>query len=184
MSHRRIGLLRAVNVGGRNMVKMADLRAFLADLGLGDPQTLLQSGNIVFDSGRAPADLEPWLEAEARTRLGLDTTFYVRTDREWRDAVSRNPFPEEAESDPGHLVVYALKHKVGVVEGRKLAQEIDRLKGPERCQVAGQHLYLVYPAGIGTSKVTPVVIERALGTAGTGRNWNTVRKLLALSQAG
>lgn len=177
---RRVGLLRAVNLGGHNAVKMADLRAFLLDLGLSDAQTLLQTGNLIFSSERTPTDLEDWLEREAASRLGLVTTICVRTAREWREVVARNPFPAEAEDDPAHLVVCALKHKVGAVEARKLSQEIDRLKGPERVQVIGRHAYLVYPAGIGESKLTAIVIERALGTPGTARNWNTVRRIAAL----
>lgn len=180
-THRtQVGLLRAVNLGGHNAVKMADLRTFLSELGLSNPQTLLQSGNLVFGSDRTPADLEAWLEAEARKRLGLDTAVIVRSAAEWQALIGDNPFTAEAAADPSHLLAYLLKHKVGSVEGRKLAQEIDRLKGPEKVHVAGRHAYLVYPAGIGNSKLTPIVIERALGTTGTGRNWNTVLKIAAL----
>jgi uncharacterized protein (DUF1697 family) len=43
-----------------------------------------------------------------------------------------------------------------------------------------RHLYIVYPTGMGTSKLTNTVIERVLGTRGTARNWNTVTRLAAL----
>jgi uncharacterized protein (DUF1697 family) len=43
--------------------------------------------------------------------------------------------------------------------------------------VAGRHLYITYPAGMGPSKLTNALIERKLGTSGTARNWNTVRKI-------
>lgn len=178
--NRRVALLRAVNLGGHNAVKMVDLRAFLADIGLEDAETLLQSGNVVFSSPRTPGDLETWLETEARARLGLDAAFFVRTSRDWRAIIERNPFPDEAKTDPSHLVVHALKQKVGAVEGKRLTQEINRLGGPERSDVAGPHVYLSYPAGIGRSKLTPIVIERALGTIGTARNWNTVLRIAAL----
>jgi uncharacterized protein (DUF1697 family) len=56
------------------------------------------------------------------------------------------------------------------------------IPGPERVAVDGRQAYLWYPGGIGTSKVTPNVVEKQLGTIATGRNWNTVQKLAALAQ--
>jgi uncharacterized protein (DUF1697 family) len=65
------------------------------------------------------------------------------------------------------------------------AENVDALRrtiaGPERIEAAGSHLYAYYPAGVGTSKLTAALIERKLGTRGTGRNWNTVRKLNELT---
>jgi uncharacterized protein (DUF1697 family) len=56
------------------------------------------------------------------------------------------------------------------------------IKGPERIRAKGKELYLVYPAGIGRSKLTSTLIEQKLGTRGTARNWNTVLKLAELVQ--
>lgn len=176
---RRIGLLRAVNLGSHNSIKMADLRAFLIDLGFESPQTVLQSGNMVFGSRTRPAALESLLEAQACTRLSLDTPILVRTADEWRSIVDGNPFRTEAASDPGHLVLMCLKHTVGAAEVRRLTQTIAVQGGREHLQGAGRHVYFVYPDGIGRSKLTTAVIERALATTGTARNWNTVLKLQA-----
>jgi uncharacterized protein (DUF1697 family) len=97
-----IALLRAVNVGGRNLVAMSRAARARRRSGLTDARTLLQSGNCVFDAGRAaPAELERRLERAARERLGLETTFFVRTATEWRDLVAANPFPAEAASRTG-----------------------------------------------------------------------------------
>jgi len=54
------------------------------------------------------------------------------------------------------------------------------IRGPELVRAQGKQLYLIYPAGIGRSKLTAALIEKHLGTRGTGRNWNTVLKLAAL----
>ncbi len=56
------------------------------------------------------------------------------------------------------------------------------IKGPERVELSGRHAWLVYPDGVGRSKLTNTVIERRLGVRGTARNWNTVLKLAALAQ--
>lgn len=176
-----VALLRAVNLPSYNKIGMADLRKLLAELGFKDVQSLLQSGNLVFGSeARTSAQLEDLLEAEAKKRLGLDTDFFVRTASEWRALVAANPFPEEAERDPGHLVVMFLKEEP---DGKNVAALQAAIKGREVVRAKGQHAYIVYPDGIGRSRLTNLMIEKKLGTRGTGRNWNTVLKLGALAGA-
>jgi uncharacterized protein (DUF1697 family) len=174
----QIALLRAVNVGGRGAVAMSDLRDFIAALGFKEARSLLQSGNLVFDAGwQAGPALERLLEREAAKRLALRTDFFVRNAKELEAIVSENPFRKEARDDPGHLVVMFLKEAADVdaVEALRAA-----IKGREVIRVAGRHLYVVYPDGIGRSRLTNAVIEGKLGTRGTGRNWNTVLKLVEL----
>jgi uncharacterized protein (DUF1697 family) len=174
-----IALLRAVNLGPHNKVAMADLRGLLDDLGMEDPRTLLQTGNLVFRSDASKTEeLERRLETEAKARLGLDTDVFVRTAEEWRKVAQGNPFPEEAESDPGHLLVFALKEAPGRAAVKALQEAI---RGREVVRAKGRHAYVVYPDGIGRSRLTNAVIEKHLGTRGTGRNWNTVLKLQALA---
>src|SRR5690242_3848007 len=94
-----IGLLRAVNLPGHNKIDMAALRELASAIGLKDAQTLLQSGNLVFQSdARGSAQLEQLLEREAARRLGLTTDFFVRSTDEWQSIITGNPFPKEAES--------------------------------------------------------------------------------------
>ncbi|MEC9367487.1 MAG: DUF1697 domain-containing protein, partial [Pseudomonadota bacterium] len=84
---RHVALLRAVNVAGTGKIAMADLRAFMEGLGFGNVRTLIQSGNLVFETpGEGGVKLEAILEAEAAARLGLATSFILRTPREWKAA--------------------------------------------------------------------------------------------------
>jgi len=176
-----VALLRAINVGGRNRVAMRDLLGVLDALGLGDGRSLLQSGNLVFRAeGRSAAELERLLEEETVARLSLRTDYMVRGADEWERIVACNPFPDEAERDPGHLVVQFLKDEPG--EGAIAALQA-AIQGPERVQLDGKQAYVVYPLGIGGSKLTGGVIESRLRTRGTGRNWNTVLKLAEMLQA-
>jgi len=175
-----VALLRGVNVGGNRTVAMSDLRGFITKLGLKGAQSLLQSGNLVFQSDRRPGDLERLLEAEAERRLGLRTEFFVRTAQEWGEAVAHNPFGAAAEKDPSHLVVVFLKDAPADGSVKALQASIT---GPEVVRAWERHAYVVYPAGIGDSRLTAAVIDRALGTRGTARNWNTVTKLAALAGA-
>jgi uncharacterized protein (DUF1697 family) len=174
-----IALLRAVNIGSHNKVAMAELRKLAEGLKLEDPRTLLQSGNLVFLSkGRTPGQVEKMLEEETAKRLGVQTDFFVRSAKEWADIVAGNPFPKEAKADPGHLLMLCLKDEPGRDAVTALQKAI---VGREVVRARGRSLYVVYPDGVGRSKLTAVLIERKLGTRGTARNWNTVLKLAALA---
>ena len=176
-----IALLRAINVGGTKKMSMADLGGFFVALGFARVRTILQTGNIVFQSAsRTNVELERVLETEAKKRLDLDTDFFVRSTDEWDAVIAQNPFPKEAESDPSHLVVMALKDAPDAAAVSALQAAV---QGPELVRVDGKQLYVVYPAGIGRSRFTLKLIESKLGTRATGRNWNTVLKIAALAGA-
>lgn len=174
-----VALLRGVNVGGNRLVAMADLRRCLDALGFVEARSLLQSGNLVFGSPARPvARLEALLDAEAEKRLGLKTTFFVRTAKEWSAIIARNPFPDEARRDPGHLLVLCLRKAPARAAVKALEAAIT---GREVVRSDGRQAYIVYPDGIGRSRLTSALLDKTLGR-GTGRNWNTVLKLGALTQ--
>ncbi|MGD0250754.1 MAG: DUF1697 domain-containing protein [Thermoplasmata archaeon] len=173
-----VALLRAVNLGGSTQVSMSALRDHLTGAGFEDIRTLLQSGNVVFrHRGRNASEIELRLEDTVARAFGRRTEVLVRTPSEWRTVVDRNPFREAAQTDPGHLTVLTLK-EAPLAEGwTRLAKSI---VGPEQVRAAGREGYVLYPAGIGSSRLTLDRIERNLGTRGTLRNWNTVTKIDAL----
>lgn len=170
-----IALLRGVNLAGHKLVAMADLRDMLADLGFTEPRSLLQSGNLVFQARVQPgARLERSLEQEAGRRLGLQTEFHVRTAAEWQTIIARNPFPDAARKDPSHLVVMCFKDAPAAKDVKALQAAIT---GREVVRAVGRQAYIVYPDGIGPSRLTTGLIDKTLGLRGTARNWNTVLKL-------
>jgi uncharacterized protein (DUF1697 family) len=128
---------------------------------------------------RTGAGLERILEAEAEKRLGLRSDCLIRSAKEWREVVARNPFRIEAERDPSHLVVMFLKSAAKAKEVKAVQEQIE---GPETIRADGRHLYIVYPDGIGKSCLTNALIEKKLGIRGTARNWNTVLKIAALAE--
>jgi len=177
MTH--IALLRAINLGAYNKVAMGDLRDLLTSLGMRDPVSLLQSGNLVFRTTTQPTiRLERLLEKAAATRLQLETNFFVRTGKEWKAIIAGNPFPDEAKRDPGHLLVVCLKDPPNRAA---IAALQDAIVGREVVRAKGREAYIVYPDGVGRSRLTMALIEKKLGTRGTARNWNTVVKLGALA---
>jgi len=175
----QVALLRAVNVGGTGKVPMADLRAMAEKAGLKEARTLIASGNLLFEAGaRTPAASEKLLEAACAKTFGLTTQIYVRTHADLERIVARNPFPKEAKDEPGLLHVLLMREAPEAKAFKALQAWI---KGPEQVRGDSRHAYISYPDGAGQSKLTPAVIERHLGCAGTARNWNTIGKLLNLS---
>jgi uncharacterized protein (DUF1697 family) len=172
----RIALLTAVNVGGKNKLSMAELRHVAGELGFENPQTVLQTGNLIFRSEHEEdGEVEELLESEIEKRLELKTYCVVRQVSDLESLVLHNPFPHEAVDDPSHLVTVFFRAPIS--EDRE-----DRLRavvpGREYFKAVGRELVIVYPDGIGDSKVTKNMIDSKVGQRGTARNWNTVLKLL------
>ncbi len=177
-----IALLRAVNVGGKNLVPMVALKAMMEELGFAGTRSLLQSGNLIFDAGRRKPDaLEAFLEKETEKRFGARPDYFVRDAAEWSEVVAHNPYPREAMDDPGRLHVLALKTAPSAAQVKMLRAAI---KGPETMRTWTRHAYIYYPDGAGNSKLTPRLIEAKLETRATARNWNTVLKVNVLLKRG
>ncbi len=177
---RLVALLRAVNLGPHRKVSSAQLVALATGLGFGNARTLINSGNLLFDASQKPDAVEKRLEAASVKELGLVTEYFVRSAEDLDAVVAGNPFPREAKSDPSHLVVVFLER--AATEARVKALRA-AAAGRERVEAVGRDVVAYYPDGIGESKLTTRVIEKHVGCACTGRNWNTVGKLGALLRA-
>jgi uncharacterized protein (DUF1697 family) len=178
MTRRLAVLLRAINVGGTGKLPMADFKAALADLGHEDPQTLGAAGSAVIGAAARPAAVEAALEADLKARFGITTDVFARTHAELAAILKANPFASMAREKPAGLIVLFLK---GEPTAAGLAALRDRIVGPEEVAAGPGCLYIAYGAGLGTSKLTGQIVERALSLRGTGRNWNTVGKLAELT---
>lgn len=172
---RYAALMRAVNVGGKGSLPMAEVRAMLAEAGFADPQTLLASGNAVLGSDLKPGEIEARFEAGIEKRFGFKTDVLVRDLAQLERIIAENPFPEFAKERPSTFIVYFLRGEVG----GDLADLKPFCVFGEEIAVGPGCLYLCYPEGSGNSKLSGAVIERKLKVRGTGRNWNTVGKLAA-----
>ena len=167
-----VALLRGINVGGRNMVKMDALKALHESLGFKSVRTHLQSGNVVFQAKSADAAR---IEHAIQKTLHMELTVIVRTAAELRDALKRNPLPQRVSEASAYVIVFlsAEPDDPGALDG---------YDGPEERRLLGRELYIYYGDGMGRSKLTNALIERKLGVKATARNWNTVNKLLELCE--
>lgn len=175
-----ISMLRGVNVGGHNKIKMEELRALCASLGLSGAQTHIQSGNVVFKAkGTDSVQLAKRIGDAIERKFGFRSPVLLRTTSELRQAVTRNPFADRKGIDPSKLLVTFLS-----TEPQALARErLLNLKiEPEELHLIGRELYVYFPNGIARPKFSWSSVERILQVSGTGRNWNTVNKLLEMAE--
>ncbi len=175
-----ISMLRGVNVGGHNMIKMDALRALYESLKFEDVATFIQSGNVVFrtkerDLGKISKRIGDGIEKT----FGFRPEVILRTAEEMRGVVARNPFAERKDVEPNRLLALFLAGELDAEARKKvLTVKADR----EELRLHERELYIYFPEGMGRSKLSIAAVERALKIAGTGRNWNSVLKLLAMAE--
>src|SRR5258708_37695757 len=168
-------LIRGINVGGRNIIKMDRLRKAFEALGYEDVRTYVQSGNVIFKAGeRAPGDLSAKIEKMILSEFGFPVSVIVRSAGEMNQAVERNPFLKQKGIDVSKLHVTFLPRALEKAAIRALAA---LAVPPEQLRCSGSAIYLYCPNGYGTSKLTNNILERVLAMKATTRNWNTVNKL-------
>ena len=175
-----IALLRGINVGGKRM-KMDDLRDVFAELGFENVQTLLASGNVAFQSDASDrAQVAAQIEAGIRQKFGFESRIIIRTAEEIQQVIQNHPFSEDHMADEGKLLVMFMGEAPS-------SEAVTALKeahaGPEVTHISGPEAYIVYPDGMGRSKLTNNFIEKHLKVTGTGRNWKTVNKLRDLADS-
>jgi uncharacterized protein (DUF1697 family) len=168
-----------VNVGGNRMIKMDALRALCDQLGLNNPRTLIQSGNVVFEtSAKDMAVLAKRIERAVEQAFGFHSDVILRTASDMRQVVEASPFADRSGFHPGKLLITFLADDPGEAARENVRQLPTE---PEELYINGRELYIYFPNGMGRSKLSISRIEKALKTAGTSRNWNTVRKLLDMA---
>jgi uncharacterized protein (DUF1697 family) len=171
---RRILLLRGVNVGGANRLPMADFRALLASLGLGNPRTLIASGNAVFDDPGLP-DLPGQIATAIAARFGLHPDLFLYTAETFAAIIAANPYAPEAAADGAKVHAFFLATPTQLDDAK-----VKALATTERLHLTRAALYLHAPDGLGRSKLAER-LPRLLVTASTARNWNTVEALATLA---
>jgi len=169
---RCVALWRGINVGKAKRLAMDDLKALLTDLGATRVQTLLNSGNAVFDTGKKLSAEK--IRAAVQDRLGVDAAVILKSAAEWAAIAAPHGIAEAV--DPSRLLVTITTD----AKALQLVSDISVL-GEERYVVTAHAAYLWCAHGILQSKAGATLLKR-LGEAGTTRNWATVQKLNALAQ--
>lgn len=171
-----IALFRGINVGGNNPLPMPALVGILEHLGCKDIKTYIQSGNAVFRTAKTPAKK---IAAEISARIFKDHGFKPKvlllSVSEFEAAIANNPF-STADGKALHFMFLESKPNKPDLAGLMAVKAKS-----EQFKLNKNVFYLYAPEGIGRSKLAAKV-EPAMNEPVTGRNWNTVNKLLALAK--
>jgi uncharacterized protein (DUF1697 family) len=175
-----ISMLRGVNVGGHNKIKMDGLRTLYRSLKLEDPRTYVQSGNVIFRTKEKNCTaLAKKIQDAIEGKFGFRPEVIVRTTEELRSAMAATPFATIRKLEPGKILVTFLCDEPGPGVNATLRGLKDY---PEEIHLKGRELYIYFPDGAGKSKLPWSQVEKLLKTTGTARNWNSVTKMLAMAE--
>ena len=175
-----ISMLRGINVGGHNKIKMDALRALYISLKFENPQTYLQSGNVICKTSERKLDrVAKRIQSAIQEKFACRTDIILRTTAELRGVVAKNPFAKRSNIEPGKFLVAFLVGDPGDAARKTLAEH---KFAPEELHVSDRELYIYFPDGMGKSKLPWPRIYKILNTPGTGRNWNSVTKMLEMAE--
>lgn len=175
-----IAMLRGINVSGQKLIKMERLRGAFEELGFGEVETYIQSGNVIFKTAKASAaNLSKKIEGKILSGFGFLVPVIVRTPAELGEVLKRNLFLKEAGIDESKLHVTFLSEAAPKM-AEKILQPLT--VNSEQVYVCGREIYLHFPDGYGVTKLSNSVIEKKLSVAATTRNWKTVNVLFEMVQ--
>ncbi len=167
---------RGLNVGGKNIVKMNNLKQLLSNLGLYQIQTYLQSGNAVFESHLEETALREKIYTGFAERFGFESNVIIRNADELRVIIEQLPFSsqeiaaaEAADPQAEHLYVYFLERSPEQAQMDFIHQKYE---DTDQVRVGKRELYLLCRQSIRLSK-TVVFLSKTFDTA-TVRNWKSV----------
>lgn len=176
-----LALLRGINVSGKKIIKMEDLRKLMEALGYADVKTYIQSGNVIFSSPEvAKAMIEKTIEEAIEKQYGFDVSVFVVDKDNLDKAVVNNPFTEGREEEaPGFKKLY-----VTFLSETPSDENMEKLLhssiGDDLIEIIGDVLYFKLESKASDSKLSNNLIESKLKVRATTRNWNTTLKLLSM----
>ena len=178
-----IALLRGINVGGKRIVKMAELKNVLLALGLKDVKTYIQSGNVLFrlDEKVDVLAVQGEIEKEIKRVWGFDVPVVMRSVGELEQLIKRCPFSDDevkqAERQSGKESLYV--SFMASVPGNERVNLLKAYESEhESYFVIGREVYLLFRDSIRNSKLASNL--QKVDAASTVRNWKTVNKLYEL----
>lgn len=175
-----ISMLRGVNVGGHNRIKMDALCALYESLKLEGAKSYVQSGNVIFRTKEKNATaLAKKIQDGIERKFGFRPAVILRTPEDLRKSIAASPFLRREGLEPGKILVTFLASEPGPEAGAALES---LKKHPEELHLKGRELYIYFPDGAGKSKLPWSSVEKLLKTTGTARNWNSVTRMLAIAE--
>lgn len=171
-----IALLRGINVGGKNLIKMNDLKQLFESLKFENVRTYIQSGNVYFEStDKIESAITKTLEQSLRQVLGDDVLVFIRTIEEVEAIVKLNPFNKIKTAPSIKLYVSFLKEEL---KKKPKLPHISQKKDVEIIEIKKREIYSLTVEINGRFGFPNNFVENEFGVPATTRNWTTVCKLV------
>jgi uncharacterized protein (DUF1697 family) len=171
---RYIAFLRAINVGGNNVVKMDRLRKLFEGAGYTNVETFIASGNVIFDGAGKTDGLARAIEAMLKDALGFEISTFVRTGAELKALAAHDAFTPAAVARAPRFNVAFLAKPLDV-KGKKALMALKTRV--EDFHVHGREIYWLSQVMQSDSEISNAVFEKTLGQRSTVRGISTVRKM-------
>jgi uncharacterized protein (DUF1697 family) len=173
---RYIALLRGINVGGKNILKMADLKEALATLAFTNIESYIQSGNLIFDSNTKESfALSQQIEQLIHDTFSLSVPVIVISEDDFLQIDQEYPF---AERDPTKMHVTFLEKKVEIEAIKQL--QTSKPASDDTFEIIGRSVYLLCEGSYHKSKFNNTFFEKKLQQKASTRNYKTVLKLISM----
>ena len=175
---RYVALLRGINLGGNNMIRMADLKAEFEKLGFKNVVSYINSGNIAFDAPKSSEKkLSDKIEKAVEAMIGRNIDVMVRDQPSICEVVKNDPFKGKYESHKEMHVLFIKDEMPAEKKKLLLEQQTD----DERIKVDGREIYCHLKQGVAQSALMGKnFVDKKLKVSTTARNWRTVQKLAEL----
>lgn len=179
MKNTYVALLRGINVSGQKLIKMTDLKAMFETIGFNNVTTYIQSGNVVFTSKNSDIpSMQNEVKKTIQKQFGFDVDVQIFDSKQFKEITDGHTFLKENSCEL-KAVYYTLLSEVPT---KKLVEELNNLEqSMEFFKITDTVIYCYYPNGYGNSKWNNVFFEKKLKVSCTTRNFNTMQKLVELT---
>lgn len=178
-----ISMLRGVNLGTHNRIKMDALRAMYESLKLQRARTYVQSGNVIFRTNeKNTTKLATKIQDAIEKKFKFRPVVIVRSTEELRSSIAATPFEKSRNLEPGKILVSFLVAEPPEAARAKLKALTSAKSYPEELHLIGRELYIYFPNGAGKSKLPWSQLEKLVNVTGTARNWNSVMAMLEIAE--
>lgn len=178
-AHRYLVLLRGINVGGNNIIRMADLRTCFEDMGFSEVVTYIQSGNIIFTSRKSTKAIISTIQKGLAKQFSYEVPVFLITKQQLQDMVANAPKFFGKEPTKYRYDVMFLRDNL---PAKKALEQIETREGVDEAIAGKGAIYFSRLISKATRSYMPKVISLPIYKDMTIRNWNTTNKLLNLME--
>ena len=172
-----IVLLRGVMPKGENKVPMAQLRDVLSEAGFANVRTYIQSGNALVDTELSVSEVEGNIHMLIKKHIGANLPIVARTRKQLKKVIDENPFQKGYDLSRVFFTLFTKPPS-----SQRVKDLLENDFSPEELVITKNAAYMYVPGTYGRMRLSNNFLENKLGVAATTRNFNTLSKLIEMSQ--